>query len=181
MHLHQISWKSNNTFCIFLTFLCNDPATRSCQAWLVTGIMCRNIIQAPYWWSSDICIGPLEETICFLQCRTQETKAHGLFSPERLSSSGAARSRQNTSPPGAAAVMTTAAIRLLWLWFCAGNLTTWKKFASNNTSCLHSPFGLIASNGITAGIDLFHRVYAEGTTNSNIYFRDSFKTTCSCW
>lgn len=95
--------------------------------------------------------------------------------------SGAGRNRQDMSSPEVVAVMTTAGIRLLWLWFCAGNLTTWKKFTSKNISCLHSPFGPTASNGITAGIDLFHRVYTEGTTNSNIYFRHYFKTFCDCW
>lgn len=42
----------------FFTFLSNDPAMRSCQAWLVTSITYRNVIQVPYWWGSDICIGP---------------------------------------------------------------------------------------------------------------------------
>lgn len=105
----------------------------------------------------------------------------GAVQPRACFFSGAARKRQNTSSPEVAADMTTAAIRLMWLWFCAGNLTTWKKFTSNNISCLRSPFGPTVSNGITEGIDLFHRVYDEGTTNSNSYFRHCFRTFCVCW
>lgn len=85
------------------------------------------------------------------------------------------------SSPAVAAVRTTSAFRPLQLWFCAGNLATWKKVTSNDISCFHSPFSPALSNGITGGIDLFHRVYVEGKTNSNIYFRDSFKTSCDCW
>lgn len=85
------------------------------------------------------------------------------------------------SLPAVAAVRTTSAFRHLQLWFCARNLTIWKKVTSNNVICFHSPFSPALSNGITGGIDLFHRVYTEGKTNSNIYFRDLFKTVCDCW
>lgn len=112
----------------------------------------------------------------------QETKASGAFKPRAcFFSSRAARNRQNINFPEVAAVMTTADIRLVRLWVCAGNLTAWKKFASNSISCLHRPFGLSASIGITAGVNSFHWVYAEGTTKSTIYFRHSFKTFWICW
>lgn len=85
-------------------------------------------------------------------------------------SSGAIRKKQSMTSPEKALVTTPAAIRLLSLRFCAGNFTPWKKFPSNNITCLYSPL-IPIFNGIMAGTNLFYRVYAEGSISSNIFFQ----------
>lgn len=54
-----------------------------------------------------------------------------------------------------------AAVVLCWESHCL-------KEVHITRSAAPSPFGSTASNGITSGIKLFHRVYAEGDANSNV-------------
>lgn len=154
---------------------------RSCQAWLVTGITCRNILQAPYWWSSDICIGPSGKPmkLVFIVQDTRGEDSRAVQPRASFLSLGAARKGQNMSSPEEALATAPAAIRFLSLWFCAGNFTPWKKFPSNNINCLYSPL-VPLFKWIKAGINLFYRVYADGTINSNIYFRHSSQTFYAC-